>query len=69
MTEEACDLVTKSEIQSNAGEEFIDILADARHGTRKNSYHTDVVCTGANTHRVLNTVHVYNKRFTVISKR
>lgn len=61
MTEEACDLAIKSEIQSNAGEEFIDILTDARHGTRKNSYHTDVVCIGANTHRVLKTVHVTKK--------
>jgi hypothetical protein len=48
MTEEACDLAIKSEIQSNAGEDFIDILTDARHDTRNNSYHTDFVCIGTN---------------------
>ena len=32
---------------------MIDIVTDARHGTRKNSMHTDVVCLGARTHKVL----------------
>lgn len=31
----------------------IDIVTDARHGTRKNSMFTDVVCLGARTHKVL----------------
>ncbi|CAC5406120.1 unnamed protein product [Mytilus coruscus] len=34
-------------------QEGIDIVTDARHGTRKNSMYTDVVCLGARTHKVL----------------
>ncbi|CAC5391380.1 unnamed protein product [Mytilus coruscus] len=34
-------------------QEGIDIVTDARHGTRKNSMYTDVVCLGARTHTVL----------------
>jgi hypothetical protein len=31
----------------------INILTDARHDTRKNYMFSDVVCIGANTHKVL----------------
>ena len=31
----------------------INILTDARHATRKNSKYTDVICLGANSHKVL----------------
>ena len=31
----------------------IDILTDARHATRRNSKYTDVICFGANPHKVL----------------
>ena len=41
--------------------EGINILTDARHGTRKNSYHSDIVCIGANSHKVLRAEHVNKK--------
>ncbi|CAC5408268.1 unnamed protein product [Mytilus coruscus] len=34
-------------------QEGIDSITDARHGTRKNSIYTDVVCLGSRTHKVL----------------
>jgi hypothetical protein len=54
------ELVTESyedalmnEIVSYEDMSGINILTDARHGTRKNSMFSDVVCIGANTHKVL----------------
>ena len=35
----------------------IDIMTDARHGWRKNSKDTNVVCIGLKTHRVLKAIH------------
>lgn len=39
----------------------IDILTDARHGWRKNSRQTDIVCIGERTHRVLDLQVVTSK--------
>ena len=49
------------EIASYEDMSAINILTDARHGTRKNSNHTDVVCIGANIHKVIRHEHVTKK--------
>ena len=46
----------------------IDILTDARHGWRKNSRQTDVVCIGGNTHQVL-TVQVVTSKDDPVAQR
>ena len=46
------------EVEQTHDEEGLSHITDARHACRKNSFHTDVVCIGYNTHRVINYVHV-----------
>jgi hypothetical protein len=45
--------VLMNEIVSYENMSGINILTDARHDTRKNYMFSDVVCIGANTHKVL----------------
>ena len=46
----------------------IDIMSDARHACRKNSYHCDVTALGQRTHKVVNYQHV-TKQDDVCSQR
>ena len=43
---------------SNRDDGKIDIMTDARHACRKNSYHTDVSALGQLTHKIVGYVHV-----------
>ena len=58
-------LITRQSVQnslaeeiSTSGEDGISIMTDARHYCRKNSYHTDHVALGTNTHKVINMQHI-----------
>ncbi len=37
---------------------LVDVMSDARHGCRKNSFHSDIVTLGQRTHKVVNYQHV-----------
>lgn len=58
---ESMESAILEEIASYEDMSAINILTDARHGTRKNSNHTDVVCIGANIHKVIRHEHVTKK--------
>ena len=42
----------------NSAENWIGIMTDARHGCRKNSYHSDVLALGIESHKVIAHQHV-----------
>jgi hypothetical protein len=48
----------QEELKDTTVQQGIKIATDARHGCRKNSYHTDVIAIGHKTHRVVNYQHV-----------
>lgn len=48
----------EEEIRLDNGEKFVDILTDARHACRKNSFHTDVTALGQTTHKVISYQHI-----------
>ena len=54
LVKDSCETALLEEIASYEDlASGIDIVTDARHGTRKNSMYTDVVCLGDRTHKVL----------------
>ena len=53
VVKESTDDTLLEEIVQYDNMDGINILTDARHGTRKNSKYSDVVCIGAKTHKVL----------------
>lgn len=54
LVKDSCDTALMMEVGLyERMHEGIDIVTDARHGTRKNSMFTDVVCLGAITHKCL----------------
>ena len=53
LAKESCKDALYDEIVLYPEMDGINILTDARHGTRRNSRYTDVVCIGAESHKVL----------------
>ena len=53
LADESCVDALYEEIVAYPEMDGINILTDTRHGTRRNSKYTDVVCTGAESHKVL----------------
>ena len=53
LTKDSCKDALYEEIVLYPDMDGINILTDARHGTRRNSRYTDVVCMGAESHKVL----------------
>ena len=53
LADELCKDVLYEEIVSYLEMDGINILTDARHGMRRNSMYTDIVCIGAKSHRLL----------------
>lgn len=51
----------RAEESSSSADETISIMTDARHACRKNSYHSDHVALGMNTHKVVDIQHVNKK--------
>ena len=74
------DFIMKREIKSAIREEMkatenvpvnsrtIDIMTDARHACRKNSFHSDITALGQRTHRVVNYQHI-TKQDDICSQR
>ena len=53
LADESCKDALYEEIVSYPEMDGINILTDARHGTRRNSRYTGAVCTGTEIHKVL----------------
>ena len=68
LANESMESAILQEIATYEDMSAINILTDARHGTRKNSNHTDVVCIGANSHKVIRHEHVTKKDSTSAQK-
>ena len=63
LTEESKKEATEQEIASTENiMSGIDIMTDARHGTRKNAKDTDVICLGEQTHKCLWGGHIKRSR-------
>ena len=53
LVDESCLDALDEEIVAYPEMNGINILTDARHGTRRNSKYTDIVCIGSESHKVL----------------